>query len=261
MQIGFQDWESLLQPDGTVGGIIQPGAQNFGVFSIKSMDTGGGTHLWSPGTAENGGGFLIGVFSSGLVTNVTGVPPNVSGTTTGGHLAIYLTSTPIDATQGIGGYAAAGGGCTVNMLCYHGVTDVGAAPFLTLDFVSGFDPASGTTALVSQFNGGNPPTGSADSYLDVTGGSEAARFDTNGFPVTFTDGTPAANRDMFLQNAFCPNGISTCGSGNQVGDWALQSTDPIRASVIPEPGTVALLGIAALALGLFGRRRSRPSPV
>src|SRR5262249_22949153 len=99
-----------------------------------------------------------------------------------------------------------------------------------------------------------PATGTAQGYLNVTGGTYAPLFDTNSFPVG------GGLADLFAQNDFCTPGQTGCvsvaaaGGTPAAGGWQLRSNDPVRAQ-IPEPGVLGLLGLAAIALGATGRRR------
>jgi hypothetical protein len=104
------------------------------------------------------------------------------------------------------------------------------------------------TTLNADFNATTLPTaGTAQAYYNVVGGSLASKFDTDTLPTAF------GTRDFFAQNTFCPNGATSCGL--PVGDWQLLSNDPIRAFVVPEPTTLAVLGFGLLGLGFAVRRR------
>lgn len=234
--IRFQDWESVLPG-------LAVGAENFGILRITAIEDTSGNSIWIQGGTN---GFLAGIFNDLIIQSVAPSGAGVRAQATGGHLAIYSSNTAPVPTQGLSGYAAAG--CLPGDLCYHTISDnAGGDLFLALDFVSGVDPTNSSVTLDATFTTTTFPVGgTAASYLDVIGGSHAAMFDTN------TQTTVFGNRDVYLTNGFCPNGNPTCGN---VGDWQLISTDPARAAVIPEPGTVALFGVALALVSGFARRR------
>jgi MYXO-CTERM domain-containing protein len=117
--------------------------------------------------------------------------------------------------------------------------------------VGGFINDAGTlgglaTEFSSTFNNSSGGTGQA--ALNVTGGSEAAYFNTNFFASPFIPGVTA---DLFAQFTTVIN--------TSTGDWLVRSNDPVTGNFVPvpEPSTygfaavVGLLGIVAL------RRRNR----
>jgi len=240
MTIKFKDFESLTN------GQTQ-GSLNFGTVNITNITDLIGNNLWTSGGSN---GYLTGVFNGITITGVTNnLDGTVSTTNSGGHLDIYLSSTQIDPTQGTLGYGA--GGCAVGGLCYHTVTDTAdGALFLSLDFASGADLLGST--LVGTFNTSTYPTsGSAHGFLDVVGGSHASMFDTNGQTTALGTAT-----DLQLDNTFCPNGNANCQAGTPIGDWQLLSDDPVRGR-IPEPGTLALLGLGLFGVYMSTRRRNQ----
>ena len=210
IQIKFNNYESFT------GGSITTNAQNFGVLSVTSIlgqsspGSGFDTTLWSSGGAN---GYLAGIFSGITVTSVSGTGPGTFATqNSGGLIDLYSLTTNFSAAQGTLGYAAVGGGCTINQQCYNGISNVGAPLVLSAEFVPGIDPTSSTTTLLSSFTLGTFPfTGSASGYLDVTGGSLMGTI----VPGTIT--TAFGPADLALADNFCvPGKSSGC---TQVGDW------------------------------------------
>lgn len=92
-----------------------------------------------------------------------------------------------------------------------------------------------------------------DGKIDGADGSWASVLDSNWF---FTDptGTGAIQtRDLRFSTFY--NGLDTW-SNPASGIQGLRSNDPARAFVVPEPGSVALVGLSLLGLGIARRRRA-----
>jgi hypothetical protein len=247
IEIKFNNFESF-----SGNGQLQTSNTNFGVIQVtqilgESVQGSNNFNLSVWSTGQNGQ-FLSGVFGGIHVDSITGTPTLGSSTNSGGFIDLYLNGSDLNSTQGTGGYAA--GGCAIGGTCYNTVSNVGGTNVLNLAFASGIDPLNPTTTLTSTYNLQTSPfTGTAQGYLNVVGGTEAAAFATHGVPTAF------GNRDMFLQDNFCVAGSSPiCGAS---GNWAFNSHDPVLASVIPEPSTLSVFGSALLALAFFGRWRRK----
>lgn len=95
---------------------------------------------------------------------------------------------------------------------------------------------------------GNLTTGDVGGvlYLDVTDGIWADLFDTNTWDMSLLGGYGYA--DFRLTTTMWPN----IGSS----DWNLEGVGTAQGFMVPEPGTMILLGLGLLGLAGFGRRKA-----
>ena len=141
-----------------------------------------------------------------------------------------------------------GAGGRTALDAYSTVTD--GTKFLTTSSVAGFIHNAGAygglaTQFESKFN--ITAGGDGQTYLTVTGGTDQAQFNTNGFVSPFGTGATA---DLFAQFTTAPT---------DVANWLVRSNDPIVGTVaVPDGGsTISLLGAALALLGVCARRRNR----
>lgn len=234
---------------------INVGSQNYGILKVTSIQTVGfgSTTIWADG---QNGAEITGVFSGITVSNF--VPDGFGGGNlfaTGGTADFFIN--PFGAyvaagggAQGTGGYSAILG-CSVNQNCYNGISNVAAGGLLvSTQYVPGISGVFPTVTVAGGLEATSPLGGSARGYLAVTGGAEATRFNTNGFL--------GGSADLFANNTFCTVGDAACATTvAEAGNWQLAIDDPVRGTVrLPEPASLALVGLGLIGAGLARRRKS-----
>lgn len=227
VEIKYKNWETLIDNDASGGITVGDGLR--GLMRVTSIDTLGGSPLWSQ---LSNGQEITGYFTGLTVSAIAGGGGLFDIDFTGGTLALYLDSTPEYANPVPGAVPPAN----------FTDSDTGN-PFLTGAFNYGIKPPSVAITQNATVNSlTSPLSGTGFFYLDVTGGDYAWMFDTDGFTVF--DGS---KRDIFARS-------NITGPGNF--GFTYNSDDPARANVVPEPSTFLLLGAGILAVGGFARRRT-----
>lgn len=199
--------------------------------------------VWSAGNNDT---ILTYVFEGFIVSSISPTHTDF----TGGSVKFY-TDHPLVA--GYTAFTPIGGGTNPEILADFAEASTGnGGLWLSLagnTFTTG-DPLHATGITLHSTGVGLDGVGSliggtGTGLLDVVGGAAASVFVKDIFGDADSDGKADAQLGSSFSNGFLP--------ANQI----LSGSSDIRAEVIPEPSSIALLGLGLSAIGFFASRRRK----
>lgn len=230
------------------GPLVAPGQELIGIGIVNRILDAGNNVLWQNG--DNGRELTVYFYNYIAETFNTASIPGVLGVDTigfsGGVVEIRSDSTPDFSAAGTiaQGIASASDG---NLFLS-----------LTGSPTGGFGGLGGAITLTSTgtrngdagapFSFANNITGAGN--LDVVGGAAASYFDTNTFGCSAAAPAPCPDD---ADKTFSSSGQIPVNPG--LSAWAFRGTGEVQDFAIPEPGTLALLGLGLAAIGGIARRR------
>ncbi|MCA0439692.1 MAG: PEP-CTERM sorting domain-containing protein [Proteobacteria bacterium] len=222
---------------GSVGS-VNTSADTMGIFSIGLITKiSDGSVMFTKGVD----GYLTGVFG-GLQDHSAGTACGLGGCSTttfssGGTWALFLNAVDYDPTLG----PSVAAGKDLNALLYPGIS--GGTLWLSGVFGAGVSSADPTATYMSDFNSSSF-AGQGKAFLDITGGSMMGKFNTD------QEIDPNNNKhDLAMDITFKATPAATASG------WTVVSSGQITGNAVPEPGTMALAGLALLGAGPASRRR------
>lgn len=206
----------------------------YGIADKQYVATGSGFNVYNEGAASD-------PFGATADTNI--------------HIAIWRKSTPFSFTYN-----------TLNRTAsdeYTGITDLATGATLWLDLI--LDPGivadsgdggyvESDATLFQQVSAttlaGLTGIGGGHFYASANGGSAMAKWDTNGFAHT-----PGGPSDFAGDYSIRPTNSVTQSDPFNNGFIGFVN-DPIVANPLPEPGSMALVGLGLAGLGALRRRKA-----
>jgi hypothetical protein len=237
---------------------------NWGVFNVSSMqygtvttpnqDIGGGAGFWGYGLSA---GQVSGIFYGITTTGAT--------TATGGYIDLWWNDTALLSSTDISGTTTSPTDRTAANLAGDFTPSTTGSFLARFEFATGIKSDGSNTTISSNIDITNiTGSGQADSFanivdvngdgvIDASDGAWAAVLNGDWFNVDPSGTGTIETRDLRFSNFF-----------NLFAGWdgtspitGLRSNDPGRVFVVsvPEPATMALMGLGLAGVGFSSRRR------
>lgn len=228
---------------GTGGPITAVGQELIGIGIVNFIRRADNTALWQNG---QNGRELVMYFHSYIAEALNFTPIGIGGLGvidfSGGVVELRSQATGLfnPATTIAGGIASVTGGNLFLSLAGSPIGGLGAGGPITLS-------SAALNFLGNPFNAGSV---SGNGLLDVTGGAAQTFFDTNTFGCVAANGAPCPDD---ADKSFTSNGNIQPGG---TSPWIFSGNGVARDfAVIPEPTSLALIGLGMLGMGAVSRRR------
>jgi hypothetical protein len=235
------------------------------ITQITTPTTAGAASLWNSGEGGEYLGYMLygihdisSTVAGSVFTNYSDGATGIGCGTLCGSIYIDLfkrTSNPsITTPSARTGYNAYTGVSTADLWLRLALT-----PGIVANDVTTVPNEGTTAALVQTLTALTlPASGGGTFYANVVAGSAFSQFNTNGFTTLLN--TSADMYGIFDLRDNTVGAGATC-SPTSVNCFFGLIRDPVSANAIPEPGSIALLGLGLLLMSRrgLGRRRMRPA--